>query len=115
MRASLLAADHELVIISRDQMNKFCGSVVARRRLATRSEPANARRFHDTADHSNVLEVESWQGYKLLVMSTQAYNGFTPEQREVILRHVHRILHADIATIERVGGGGVRCAIAELF
>jgi hypothetical protein len=65
--------------------------------------------------HSNVLEVESWQGYKLMVMSTQAYHGFTAAQRETMLRHVQRLLHADIATLERVGGGGVRCAIAELF
>ena len=59
--------------------------------------------------------METWQGYKVLVMSTQAYNGFTSEQRAIILRHVHQLLHSDIETIERVGGGGVRCAIAELF
>jgi len=64
---------------------------------------------------SNVLELESWQGYKLLVMSTQAFNAFTPEQRESLLRHVKELLHADISTIEHVGGGGVRCAIAELY
>jgi len=31
------------------------------------------------------------------------------------LKHEKQLLHADISTIEKVGGGGVRCAIAELF
>ena len=64
---------------------------------------------------SNVLEVETWQGYKAMVMSSQAYHAFTAEQRAALLRHVQRLVHADIATLEHVGGGGVRCTIAELF
>jgi len=48
-------------------------------------------------------------------MSTQSYDHFTPEQRERILRHVDQIVHADIRTIEEIGGGGVRCTIAEIF
>jgi hypothetical protein len=45
----------------------------------------------------------------------QAYNAFTPDQRKAILRHVASIVHAPIDTLERVGGGGVRCTLAELF
>lgn len=45
----------------------------------------------------------------------QAYNAFTPDQRKAILRHCADIVHAPIDTLERVGGGGVRCTLAELF
>lgn len=45
----------------------------------------------------------------------QAYEAFTEDQRAAILRHCADIAHAPIDTIEQVGGGGVRCTIAELF
>ena len=79
---------HEIVDITRDQVNHFCG---------------------------NVLELENWKGFPVMVMSTQAHNAFTPEQRQTMLKFEHELLHAEFSTIERVGGGGVRCAIAELF
>jgi len=88
LRQSLEGTGHEIVDISREQVNKFCG---------------------------NVLELEHVQGYPVLVMSTQAYNGFTQAQRETLLKHERDLIHADIATLERIGGGGVRCTIAELF
>lgn len=79
---------HEVIDITRDQVNHFCG---------------------------NVLELENRKGFPVMVMSTQAYNSFTQEQKQTILKHESTILHAEFSTIERVGGGGVRCAIAELF
>lgn len=51
----------------------------------------------------------------MLAMSTQAFNGFTEAQRDTMREHVAALVHADISTIERVGGGGVRCTLAELF
>lgn len=45
----------------------------------------------------------------------QAYRAFTDDQLRVIRRHVQDIVHAPIDTLERVGGGGVRCTLAELF
>ena len=45
----------------------------------------------------------------------QAYNAFTEEQRAAIRRHVSDIVHAPIDTLEKVGGGGVRCTLAEIF
>eukprot|EP00002_Diphylleia_rotans_P014334 TRINITY_DN278_c0_g3_i3.p1 TRINITY_DN278_c0_g3~~TRINITY_DN278_c0_g3_i3.p1 ORF type:complete len:532 (+),score=113.82 TRINITY_DN278_c0_g3_i3:49-1644(+) len=83
-----LREHHAVVEITRDQMHRFCG---------------------------NVLELETFYGGQSLVMSSQAYNAFTPEQRDVMLQHVGDLIHADITAIETFGGGGVRCAIAELF
>jgi len=83
-----LKATHEVVEITLEQMDALCG---------------------------NALEVQGSNGLPYMAMSTQAYNAFTPEQRSTIRRHVAGILHAPIDTLERVGGGGVRCTLAEIF
>lgn len=90
-RARLLASlarTHEVVQISHAQMGALCG---------------------------NALELQSGDGLPVMAMSTQAYNAFTEDQRRVMRRHVAALVHAPIDTLERVGGGGVRCALAELF
>lgn len=63
----------------------------------------------------NVLELRNGDGLPVLAMSSQAYHAFTEDQRRVMRRHVADLVHAPIDTLERVGGGGVRCALAELF
>ena len=63
----------------------------------------------------NGLEVRNRWNLPVMAMSTRSYNAFTPEQREAILRHVAAIHHAPIDTLEELGGGGVRCTLAELF
>eukprot|EP00004_Rigifila_ramosa_P000825 TRINITY_DN1084_c0_g1_i1.p1 TRINITY_DN1084_c0_g1~~TRINITY_DN1084_c0_g1_i1.p1 ORF type:complete len:461 (-),score=99.34 TRINITY_DN1084_c0_g1_i1:26-1408(-) len=83
-----LRETHAVVDITLDQVNNFCG---------------------------NILEIEDYYGRPVMVMSSAAHNAFTPEQRGVMLQHVHELVHSDISTIEKVGGGGTRCAIAELF
>ena len=62
----------------------------------------------------NAIELLNDKGLPVMVMSSQAYHGFTSEQRSRILEHVAAIHHAPIPTIERIGGGSVRCTIAEL-
>jgi hypothetical protein len=47
-------------------------------------------------------------------MSTQACEAFSLTQYEQ-LEHFGTIVHADIRTIETVGGGSVRCMLAEIF
>lgn len=46
---------------------------------------------------------------------SQAYEAFTPDQRKVLRCHVAALHHAPINTLEHVGGGGVRCALGEIF
>eukprot|EP00123_Amoebidium_parasiticum_P008238 comp18669_c0_seq1/m.20327 comp18669_c0_seq1/g.20327 ORF comp18669_c0_seq1/g.20327 comp18669_c0_seq1/m.20327 type:complete len:854 (-) comp18669_c0_seq1:232-2793(-) len=86
---STLKESHEVVEITRAQMNEFCGNI-----LEVHGEPYTKR---------------------LMCMSSRAYNAFTPEQREMLLKHVHELLHTDIPTIENIGGGGIRCMMGELF
>lgn len=79
---------HDVVDISYEQVEKFCG---------------------------NVIELESFYGEQVMVMSSAAHHAFSQRQKEQLLAGVARLVHADISTIEKVGGGGVRCTIAELF
>jgi hypothetical protein len=91
-RTALLAAlargGREVVAISSAQMANMCG---------------------------NVLELRDGAGVPLLAMSQRAYDAFTPDQRGALLRHVGAIIAAPLDTLERVGGGSVRCCLAELF
>ncbi len=60
----------------------------------------------------NLLELAP-PGSKVIALSTTAWDSFSPAQRRALERH-GRILAADIPVIERHGGGGVRCMLAEI-
>ncbi len=62
---------------------------------------------------ANVLELETTKGEPIIAMSSTAWNAYTTAQKAQ-LESAARIVHAPIPTIERVGGGSVRCMIAEL-
>ena len=62
----------------------------------------------------NALELHNADQKKLLVMSTRAYNSLQQWQKDIILKSAE-IIHSPIDTIEHVGGGGVRCMLAEIF
>ena len=86
---SALARHHKVVDISLSQVDEMCG---------------------------NVLEVEDGCGLPALAMSTRAWRAFGEEGRKALLRGgVASLVHAPFDTIEMVGGGGVRCALGELF
>ncbi len=62
----------------------------------------------------NMLEVASTSGETYLVMSESAYRSLEPRQVRQIENHTH-ILYSPIPTIEKYGGGSVRCMMAEIF
>jgi hypothetical protein len=62
----------------------------------------------------NMLEVNNERGNHFLVMSTTAYNALRPDQLERIENRA-TIITGDIPTIEKNGGGSVRCMMAEIF
>lgn len=76
---------HELIAISRAQMRAFAG---------------------------NCLELATLRG-KLIVVSETAWQALDPGQRAALERH-GAILRVQIPTIERAGGGSVRCMLAEV-
>jgi hypothetical protein len=84
---SLRESGKVLVEISFEQMINFCG---------------------------NVLELTNYKNEALLIMSSRAYNAFTSTQKDVLGGYVSA-LHANLNTIETLGGGGARCMLAEIF
>jgi hypothetical protein len=82
---TLRMSGHEVVDISLEQMAHFAGNLLA---LAP-------------------------PGGDLIALSRGAWESFDPVQRRVLERH-GSVVAADIPTIERLGGGGVRCMLAEI-
>lgn len=60
---------------------------------------------------ANVLEVNDKDGNPVLLMSETAANNFSDNQKKEMSTLV-RIAQCDIPTIERYGGGSLRCMIA---
>jgi hypothetical protein len=77
----------EIIPISLDQMHAFAG---------------------------NMLQVESQKGTPLLVMSTQAFQALSDAQRDKLSSY-NKIIHSELFTIEKNGGGSARCMMAEIF
>lgn len=67
----------------------------------------------------NMLELASWDealgDYRLLVMSDAARRALRPEVYARLSASSDCILAVPVPTIERLGGGSVRCMLAEVF
>jgi len=63
---------------------------------------------------SNMLQVVTKKGIRKIVMSETAKDAFTKEQLVQLGKHGELVSIA-IPTIEKVGGGSVRCMLAEVF
>jgi hypothetical protein len=63
---------------------------------------------------ANILELKSQSGDPVIAMSANAWLGFTPQQQRT-LESLGNCVPCDIDTIEYVGGGSMRCMIAENF
>ena len=62
----------------------------------------------------NMLQLIGNEDQPVLAMSSSAFRSLKANQKEQILSHT-TIVHSDIPTIEKYGGGSVRCMIAENF
>ena len=62
----------------------------------------------------NVIELKNIDNESFLVMSSRALNSLNNNQKKMICKF-SKIISSDISTIEDVGGGGIRCMIAEIF
>lgn len=62
----------------------------------------------------NMLEVQNNQGAIFIVMSSNAFNSLTQEQKEQLGKH-GQLIHTNLSTIETIGGGSARCMMAEIF
>ena len=87
LRSKLESLGKDVIEISLEQVYGFCG---------------------------NVLELQSSAGEKFILMSETAHKAFTKEQLDRLGKYVKPIV-IPIPTIEEIGGGGVRCMVAEIF
>ncbi len=62
----------------------------------------------------NMLQVRNAANENMLVMSQSAFDSLTPKQISK-LKTYNEFIVASIPTIEKYGGGSVRCMIAEIF
>jgi len=64
----------------------------------------------------NMLQLQSKDGCKCLIMSSCAERSLTAEQRHLITdKFSNKIIAPPINMIETIGGGSARCMIAEVF
>ncbi|HSN72466.1 MAG TPA: arginine deiminase-related protein [Steroidobacteraceae bacterium] len=62
----------------------------------------------------NLIELRTEDDTRVVAMSAAACAAFTPGQRSALEQLAGPIVAAPIPTIERLGGGSVRCMIAEV-
>jgi hypothetical protein len=83
-----LEKTHEIVYITYDQMNNFAG---------------------------NALELLGTNHTPILALSKTAFSALQENQKEIFERNKVKLVDCDITVIETIGGGSVRCCIAQLF
>ncbi|MBB4078108.1 hypothetical protein GGR28_000709 [Lewinella aquimaris] len=63
----------------------------------------------------NALEVKTTEG-PAWIMSTAAFTSLDDAQRDALMEPENmRIVHTDLSTIERYGGGSARCMLGEIY
>jgi len=83
----LISTGHEIVPITLQQVHAYAG---------------------------NMLQVKNSKGDKYTILSKVAHKALTKEQKDILKIHTN-LLPIDITTIETIGGGSVRCMMAEIF
>lgn len=63
---------------------------------------------------ANLLHVQTNDNKPLITLSQGALNAFNGDQRNTLEKYGN-LISVDIPTIEKVGGGSVRCLLAEIF
>jgi hypothetical protein len=63
----------------------------------------------------NSLEAKNNLNEFFLIMSSRAFNALNNTQKEKLSKYYKKIIHSDLTTIEKYGGGSARCMLNELF
>jgi hypothetical protein len=63
----------------------------------------------------NALEAKNLNEEYFLIMSSRAFEAYTEEQKSILATYYKDIIHTDLKTIEKYGGGSARCMLNELF
>lgn len=87
VKTALIRSSHEIIKISLDQVYQFAG---------------------------NMLEVQGAEGKSYLVMSQAAFDSLTQDQIALINQY-SEIIAIPISTIEKYGGGSIRCMMCRIL
>ena len=79
---------HKVIELTSEQIKNFCG---------------------------NAIEAKNNNNELFLIISSAAYKALNQNQKEKLLESYKDIIHSDIPTIEKYGGGSARCMLTELF
>jgi hypothetical protein len=89
-----------------------CGRAVVSKLEATGHRVLEISPGQMRAFAGNLLELAGDRG-PVIALSTTAWAAFHPAERRILEQH-GAVLSAAIPTIEHIGGGGVRCMLAEI-
>jgi hypothetical protein len=114
---------HQVLLLSMDQLRSFCGNALEVRGNAVGADSSQgnvtrARLGMATAASSAAGGMDQ-DGPKspearYLAMSAGAYGALLPDQKDMIAAHFPGgVITAPIPTIEKYGGGSVRCMLLE--
>ena len=81
-------AHHDVVELTSDQIQNFSG---------------------------NAIEAKNKDGELYLIISSRGFSALNQNQIDKLLESYKEIIHSDIPTIEKYGGGSARCMLTELF
>ena len=81
-------AHHDVVELTSDQIQNFSG---------------------------NAIEAKNEDGELFLIISSRGFSALNQNQINKLLKSYKEIIHSDITTIEKYGGGSARCMLTELF
>ena len=81
-------AHHDVVELTSDQIQNFSG---------------------------NAIEAKNEEGELFLIISSRGFSALNQIQVNKLLKSYKEIIHSDIPTIEKYGGGSARCMLTELF
>ena len=100
----------------------ICFDVIKEEHLDYVKEKVNAH--HDvvelTSDQiqnfsGNAIEAKNEDGELYLIISSRGFSALNQNQIDKLLESYKEIIHSDIPTIEKYGGGSARCMLTELF
>lgn len=109
----MCVADKYVVICLESIKNKIELDIIKKTIKQTNKEIIELTLQQINCFAGNMLQIKNKDGMMYLIMSTTAYQSLTTIQIAKLEKY-NTILHTSINTIETIGGGSVRCMLAEI-
>lgn len=109
----MCVADKYVVICLESIKNKIELDIIKKTIKQTNKEIIELTLQQINCFAGNMLQIKNKDGMMYLIMSTTAYQSLTTIQIAKLEKY-NTIIHTSINTIETIGGGSVRCMLAEI-